>query len=118
MRYVTRSQGQVAAVLIIKIDYPLATWAKVSLLVADASSSSSSPAQPYWAHRDELFYDEERVYQPTGKISLHLSDLLSPCLPVPSEFCRDRDVEFWFDECTTGYVSPSFFSFFLLFFWW
>ena len=54
MRYMTRIRGQIAAVLIIKMQYPKATWATVSLLVADASRDQ----EPRWAYCDGVFYDE------------------------------------------------------------
>ncbi len=86
MKYLTHGHGRIAAVLVVKMEYPKARWAKVSLLVADASQD-----RPRWALRDEVFYNErldQPEHQPAGQIALYLSDLLCPHLPVPSVFCR------------------------------
>ncbi len=95
-RYVTYSRGQIVAVLIIKIQYPMSRLATVSLLVADTSQPQGSPR---WAHRDDVFYDgrlEDQLdgpHQPTGRVALYLSDLLSPGRPVPSGFSRPTAAE-------------------------
>ncbi len=85
------THGRIAAVLVVKMQYPSATWAKVSLLAAGAAAQH----EPRWIHRDELFYDQRLLddQQPTGQVTLYLSDLLSNRLPIPSAFCRPTAAE-------------------------
>ncbi len=86
MRYVIQSQNRITTVLIVKIQ---ATRATISLLVADVS-----PQQPRWAHREDVFYDDQLDgQQPVGQVALYPSDLLSPGLPVPSAFSRPTAAE-------------------------
>ncbi len=93
MCYLTNAPGRIAAVLVIKMEYPAATWATLSLLVADPAD----PEAPRWVHRNELFYadraaDEEEP-QPAGQVGLYLSDILSPQQPIPLAFCRPTAAE-------------------------
>ncbi len=99
IRYLTRSQGQITAVLVIKIQYRAATWAKVSLVVADEdgdnndANENASQRQLCWFPLDEVFYDEGVNYQPLGQVDLYLSDLLSRRLPIPLAFRRPTTAE-------------------------
>ncbi len=89
MRYLRRAAGLSTAILIIKMEYPTATWATVSLLVADRG-------EPAWVHRNELFYADpttDENAQPAGQVDFYLSDFLSRQETPASELCRPTDAE-------------------------
>ena len=91
IRYLTCTRGRMAAVLIIKMEYPTAEWITFSLVVADAASGA-----PRWVHRNQLLYADDGItgeYRPAGEIGLYLSDLLSPQQPVPFMFRRPSAAE-------------------------
>ena len=89
MRYLTRAAGLSVAILIVKMEYPKATWATVSLLVADGGELQ-------WVHRNELFYADpaaDEDPQPAGQVDLYASDFVSPRKPVPSVYRRPTPAE-------------------------
>ena len=88
-RYLTRAAVFSVAVLIIKIEYPRATWATVSLLVTE-------DGEPRWVQRNELFYADPATDgdpQPAGQVDLYASDLCSPKKPVSLAFRRPTSAE-------------------------
>ena len=67
------------------MQYPNATWAKVSLFVADGTKGR-------WVQRSEVFCDDALEKQPIGRVGFYISDFLSP-QGLPAALCRPSAAE-------------------------
>jgi hypothetical protein len=65
--------------------YPTATKATISLFVADGPEG-------YWLQHRVIFYDDKLLEQPTGQLSLYLSDFLG-AQGLPTAYCRPSAAE-------------------------
>ncbi|OIW22105.1 hypothetical protein CONLIGDRAFT_557427, partial [Coniochaeta ligniaria NRRL 30616] len=86
VEYISCTQGDIQAVLILDLKYPKANMAFVSLYVPDASPGNVAGGR--WVLRRDVFYGGDGLSeQPDGQVDLYLSDFLGHT-GLPTALCR------------------------------